>query len=148
LETLNRLQQDQPEAIQILDLDLPEFREVDAKLVRLARDRGLRLLTNDHNLGRIAELQAVRVVNLNELTTALRPPVLPGEELQLRLVQEGREAGQGVGFLDDGTMVVVDGGRRLVGQMANVTVIRLLPTSAGRLVFAVPAQESATSASS
>ena len=147
LETLNRLRQERPEGIEVLDADVPDAREVDAKLIRLARDRQWRLLTNDHNLGRVAGLQSVRVLNLNELATALRPPVLPGEELQLRLVQEGREAGQAVGYLDDGTMVVVDGGRRLVGQTANVTVTRLLPTTAGRLVFAVPTQQTAATAS-
>lgn len=138
LATLDRLREVHPGRVEVLPIDVPEAREVDAKLVRLAKARGLRLLTNDHNLGRVAALQGVTVLNLNLLAGALRPPVLPGEELSLRLVQEGREAGQGVGFLDDGTMVVVDGGRSLVGQTASVTVTRLLPTSAGRLVFAVP----------
>jgi uncharacterized protein YacL len=138
LETLNRLRQDRPEQIVVLDLDVPEAREVDAKLVRLAQARDLRILTNDYNLGRVAELQGVGTLNLNELAGALRPPVLPGEELRLRLVQEGREAGQGVGFLDDGTMVVVDGGKPWVGQQTSVTVTRLLQTGAGRMVFAVP----------
>ena len=147
LVTLNRLRQERPAGIEILDADVPEAREVDAKLVRLARERGMRILTNDHNLGRVADLQGVGVVNLNELAAALRPPVLPGEELRLRLVQEGREAGQGVGFLDDGTMVVVDGGKPFVGQTANVTVTRLLPTGAGRLVFAVPTHAPAAASS-
>ena len=147
LDTLNRLRQDRPEEVEVLDVDVPEAREVDAKLVRLARERGLPILTNDYNLGRVAEVQDVPVLNLNELAAALRPPVLPGEELRLRVVQEGREAGQGVGFLDDGTMVVVDGGRSLVGQQTNVTVTRLLHTGAGRMVFAVPKHEPANAPS-
>jgi len=147
LDTLNRLRQDRPEDVEVLDVDVPEAREVDAKLVRLARERGLRIVTNDYNLGRVAEVQDVSVLNLNELASALRPPVLPGEELRLRVVQEGREAGQGIGFLDDGTMVVVDGGRSLVGQQTNVTVTRLLHTGAGRMVFAVPKHEPANAAS-
>jgi uncharacterized protein YacL len=138
LETLNRLRQEAAITVQIDDADFPDLREVDGKLVRLATQRGWRILTNDFNLGRVAELQGVRVLNLNALAAAVRPPVTPGEELHLRVVQEGREPGQGVGYLDDGTMVVVDGGRSLVGQETSVTVTRLLPTGAGRLVFAVP----------
>ena len=143
LETLNGLRQQGSDTVEVLDVHLPEVREVDGKLIRLARDRGYRVLTNDFNLGRVAQLQNIRVLNLNELAGALRPPVLPGEDLQLLLVQEGREAGQGVGFLDDGTMVVVDGGRPLVGSETSVTVTRLLQTGAGRMVFAVPKPVSA-----
>ena len=147
LDTLNRLRRERPEEVAVLEVDVPDVREVDAKLVRLARERGHRILSNDANLGRVARLQDVPVLNLNELAGALRPPVLPGEELHLRLVQEGREAGQGVGFLDDGTMVVVDGGRPWVGQEASVTVTRLLHTGAGRMVFAVPKQAPAGASS-
>ena len=136
LDTLNRLRQDTPEKIEIVDADIPAEREVDSKLVYLANKRGVRILTNDYNLHRVAELQGVQVLNLNNLTSALRPMVLPGEELRLKVVQEGREAGQGVGFLDDGTMVVVDGGKRLIGTQTQVTVTRLLQTGAGRMVFA------------
>ncbi|MEA2528490.1 MAG: hypothetical protein QOG89_134 [Thermomicrobiales bacterium] len=138
LDTLNRLRQDAPDRIEILDTLVPEEREVDAKLVHLAKERGVRVLTNDYNLNRVAELQGVGVLNLNSLTNALRPMVLPGEEIKLKVVQEGREAGQGVGFLDDGTMVVVDGGKTLVGTQTQVTVTRLLQTGAGRMVFATP----------
>ena len=138
LETLSRLRTDRPDKVQIVDDLIPEEREVDAKLVRLAKMRGCRILTNDFNLNRVAQLQDVVVLNLNELTNALRPMVVPGEEISLIVVQEGREAGQGVGFLDDGTMVVVDGGRPLVGQQTAVTVTRLLQTGTGRMVFATP----------
>jgi uncharacterized protein YacL len=139
LDTLNRLRQDTPDRIEIIDIEIPAEREVDSKLVYLAKERGIRILTNDYNLHRVAELQGVQVLNLNNLTNALRPMVLPGEELRLKVVQEGREAGQGVGFLDDGTMVVVDGGKRLIGTQTQVTVTRLLQTGAGRMVFATPA---------
>jgi uncharacterized protein YacL len=143
LDTLNRLRQDDPDrlsTIEIAPVDLGPAppKEVDAKLVRVAKLRGLRILTNDYNLDRVARIEGVRVLNLHELAGALRPPVVPGEELNLKLIQEGREAGQAVGFLADGTMVVVDGGRPLVGQQASVTVTRLLQTGAGRMVFAVP----------
>jgi uncharacterized protein YacL len=138
LDALNRLRQDAPERIEVLDTVVPEEREVDAKLVHLAKERGIRVLTNDYNLNRVAQVQGVEVLNLNSLTNALRPMVLPGEEIKLKVVQEGREAGQGVGFLDDGTMVVVDGGKPLVGTQTQVTVTRLLQTGAGRMVFATP----------
>jgi uncharacterized protein YacL len=136
LDTLNRLRQEAEDRIEVLDTLVPEEREVDAKLVHLAKERGVRILTNDYNLNRVAQVQGVDVLNLNSLTNALRPIVLPGEEIKLKVVQEGREAGQGVGFLDDGTMVVVDGGRSLVGSQIQVTVTRLLQTGAGRMVFA------------
>ncbi len=140
LDTLKRLQQDRPQQVDILDVDVDPAvaREVDAKLVRLAKDRGLKILTNDYNLNRVAQIQGTAVLNLNELANALRPPVLPGEELILKVIQEGREADQGVGFLEDGTMVVVDGGRDCVGQQTSVTVTRLLQTGTGRMVFAIP----------
>jgi uncharacterized protein YacL len=138
LETLNELRAERPEQVVILDELVPEEREVDAKLVKLAKRRGARIITNDVNLNRVAQLQDVKVLNLNELTNALRPLVLPGDEISLKVVQEGREIGQGVGFLDDGTMVVVDGGRGLVGHQTPVVVTRLLQTGAGRMVFASP----------
>jgi uncharacterized protein YacL len=138
LDSMNRLRADYPAMVEVVDDLVPEEREVDAKLVRLARSRRASILTNDFNLNKVARLQDVRVLNLNELTGALRPLVLPGEELSLKVVQEGREAGQGVGFLDDGTMVVVDGGRTLVGSQVAVTVTRMLQTGAGRMVFATP----------
>jgi uncharacterized protein YacL len=143
LDALNRLRQEAPDRfgeLEVVDADFGGAppREVDAKLVSLAKRRGLKILTNDYNLARVAQIQGVTILNLHELTGALRPPVLPGEELSLRLVQEGREPGQAIGFLDDGTMVVVDGGRGMVGQQANVTVTRLHQTGAGRMVFAVP----------
>ncbi len=138
LDALTKLQLELDPPPIVIDEQVPEEREVDAKLVRLARTMNLKILTNDYNLNKVAQLQGVLVLNLNELQGALRPPVLPGEELSLKIIQEGREAGQGVGFLDDGTMVVIDGGKLLVGKQTSVTVTRLLQTGAGRLIFATP----------
>ena len=112
LEILARMQKDSPTPIEIVDEPVPEVAEVDAKLVALARVRSKAILTNDYNLNRVAELQGVRVLNVNSLANAVKPAVLPGEELRVRVIQEGKEAGQGVGFLDDGTMIVVEGGSR------------------------------------
>jgi uncharacterized protein YacL len=136
LETLTSLRADYEARIEIVDSMVTEEREVDAKLIRLAADRRAILLTNDFNLSKVAEMQGVEVFNLNLLSNALRPIVNPGQQITLKLVQEGRESGQGVGFLDDGTMVVVDGGKTLVGSVIPVTVTRLLQTGAGRMVFA------------
>jgi uncharacterized protein YacL len=138
LDTLARMQQELDPPPVVIDDQVPEEREVDAKLVRLAKRRGLKILTNDYNLNKVAQLQGVTVLNLNELQGALRPAVLPGEEINLKVIQEGREAGQGVGFLEDGTMVVIDGGKILVGTQSKVTVTRLLQTGTGRMIFATP----------
>ena len=99
---------------------MPDVAEVDAKLVALARVRSKAILTNDYNLNRVAELQGVRVLNINSLANAVKPAVLPGEELRVRVIQEGKEAGQGVGFLDDGTMIVVEGGVRYIDKDLDV----------------------------
>jgi uncharacterized protein YacL len=138
LEVLNQLRQDSKLPLQILDVDGRDRTEVDVRLVSLARDMGAAILTTDFNLNRVAELQGVRVLNLNALANAVKPLVLSGEEMSVRVIQEGREAGQGVGFLDDGTMVVVEGGKRHINTHLDVTVIRILPTTAGRIIFAQP----------
>ena len=138
LEILNRMQKDSTTPIEILDEDVPEVAEVDAKLVALARVRSKAILTNDFNLNRVAELQGVRVLNINSLANAVKPAVLPGEELRVRVIQEGKEPGQGVGFLDDGTMIVVEGGVRYIDKDLDVAVTRVLQTVAGRMIFAQP----------
>jgi uncharacterized protein YacL len=138
LEILNRMQKDSTTPIEILDEDVPEVTEVDAKLVALARVRSKAILTNDFNLNRVAELQGVRVLNINSLANAVKPAVLPGEELRVRVIQEGKEPGQGVGFLDDGTMIVVEGGVRYIDKDLDVAVTRVLQTVAGRMIFAQP----------
>jgi uncharacterized protein YacL len=121
--------------LSILDTDYADVRGADAKLVRLAQERHGAVVTTDHNLHRVAVLQGVPVLDVAELAGALRAPVVPGESLTVEVVQAGRERGQGVGFLDDGTMVVVEGGRDRLGARAAVEVTRVLPTAAGRIVF-------------
>jgi len=125
--------------VRLDDRDVPAAREVDRKLVELARAIGGRLVTTDYNLARVAELSGIGVLNVNDLASALRPAALPGETLQLLVVREGKEAGQGVAYLADGTMVVVDHGRKLIGQTVDVTVTSVLQTAAGRMIFGRPA---------
>jgi uncharacterized protein YacL len=138
LEILNRMQKEPGTPVEIVEDDVPDVAEVDAKLVALALARSRVVLTNDFNLNRVAELQGVRVMNINSLANAVKPAVLPGEELRVRVIQEGKEAGQGVGFLDDGTMIVVEGGARHIDRELDVSVTRVLQTVAGRMIFAQP----------
>jgi uncharacterized protein YacL len=138
LEILARMQKEPATPVEIVEDAVPSETEVDAKLVALARSRSRVILTNDFNLNRVAELQGVRVMNINSLANAVKPAVLPGEELRVRVIQEGKEAGQGVGFLDDGTMIVVEGGARHIDKDLDVAVTRVLQTVAGRMIFAQP----------
>ena len=138
LEILARMQKDPTTPVEIVEADIPDENEVDAKLVALARSRSRVILTNDFNLNRVAELQGVRVMNINSLANAVKPAVLPGEELRVRVIQEGKEAGQGVGFLDDGTMIVIEGGARHIDKDLDVSVTRVLQTVAGRMIFGQP----------
>ena len=138
LEILSRMQREARTPVEIVADEMPGVTEVDARLVELAKRRSRVVLTNDFNLNRVAELQGVRVMNINSLANAVKPAVLPGEELRVRVIQEGKEAGQGVGFLDDGTMVVVEGGARLIDMDLDVSVTRVLQTVAGRMIFAQP----------
>jgi uncharacterized protein YacL len=142
LEILNRMQKEPGTPVEIVEDTVPSESEVDAKLVALARARSGVILTNDFNLNRVAELQGVRVMNINSLANAVKPAVLPGEELRVRVIQEGKEAGQGVGFLDDGTMIVVEGGARHIDKDLDVAVTRVLQTVAGRMIFAQPRLDS------
>lgn len=127
--------------VRISEEDFAEPREVDAKLVKLAKMIGARILTNDFNLNKIAELQGVQVLNINELANALKPVVLPGEVMEARVIKEGKEYNQGVAYLDDGTMVVVEQGRGMIGQTVRVLVTSVLQTAAGRMIFAKPEAE-------
>jgi uncharacterized protein YacL len=136
LEILARLQKDGPTPVEIVTDDPTEAGDVDSKLVVLARARGAAILTNDFNLNRVADLQSIRVLNINSLANALKPALLPGDKLRIKILTEGKEAGQGVGYLDDGTMIVVEGGARLVGNELDVLVTRALQTVMGRMVFA------------
>ena len=136
LEILGRLQKEGPTPVEIVSDDPAEAGDVDAKLVALAKTRGAAILTNDFNLNRVADLQSIRVLNINSLANALKPALLPGDTLRIKIITEGKEAGQGVGYLDDGTMIVVEGGSRLVGSELDVLVTRVLQTVMGRMVFA------------
>jgi len=138
LDMLNKLQKESIFPIRITDLDVEDVHEVDDKLVRLGKNLRCPIVTNDYNLNRVAELQGVRVLNINELANAVRAVVLPGETMRVRIVQEGKELGQGVAYLDDGTMVVVDNGRRAIGNTIDVVVTRMLQTNQGRMIFAAP----------
>jgi uncharacterized protein YacL len=136
LDMLNRIQRNQKVEVKIHDGDFPEEQGVDSKLVRLARNLNAKLFTNDHNLGKIAELQSVAYINLHEIAKSLKPVILPGERLQLKIAREGKDKGQGVGYLPDGTMVVVNRAHDRVGEQVEVTVQSLLQTGAGVIVFA------------
>jgi len=136
LDILTKMQKDDKIPLEFSEMDRPDIQEVDSKLVKLAQERRCSILTNDYNLNRVAELQGVQVLNINELANAVKTVVLPGEAIELRIIQEGKEPGQGVGYLDDGTMVVIEDGRRHINKMVQVTVTRVLQTVAGRMIFA------------
>lgn len=138
LDILNRLQKESRVPVHIIDLDAEDVREVDDKLVMLAKKLRCSVLTNDYNLNRVAELQGVQVLNINELANAVRAIFLPGETMSVQVIQEGKELGQGVGYLDDGTMVVVEEGRRYIDRTVEVVVTKVLQTAAGRMIFARP----------
>jgi uncharacterized protein YacL len=146
LEILQRLQKEPAVTVDITDADAESIHEVDAKLVKLARQWHCPIITNDFNLNRVAELQGVKVLNINELAHAVKPILLPGEEMSIKIMQDGKEIGQGVGYLDDGTMIVVEGGKQFMGSTVDVTVTRVLQTVAGRMIFAHPKQTAANSA--
>lgn len=136
LDVLQKLQKMSNITIKIIDEDLPKIREVDSKLVALARLLGGKIITNDFNLSKVAQLQGVTVLNFNELANSLKPIVLPGESLNIFIVKEGKELNQGVGYLDDGTMVVVDHASRLINKNIKAVVTSVLQTTAGRMIFA------------
>ena len=136
LDILKRIQNQAKVQIHITEEDFPRIKEVDAKLVALAKKRDAQILTNDFNLNKVADLQGVGVLNLNQLAEAMKPLVLPGETLDVLVSKEGKEPMQGIAYLDDGTMVVIDHGRHLVGETAKVTVTSVLQTTAGRMIFA------------
>jgi uncharacterized protein YacL len=138
MEVLSQLQKQSIIPVRLTDIDVEGVREVDDKLVILARQLRCPILTNDYNLNRIAELQGVSILNVNELANAVKSALLPGEILNVRVIQEGKEAAQGVGYMDDGTMVVVEGGRGYLNQEIPVMVTKVLQTAAGRMIFARP----------
>jgi uncharacterized protein YacL len=136
LDMLHRLQNESITPVRITDMDIEGVREVDDKLVLLAKRLHCPIVTNDYNLNRVAELQGVRVLNINELANAVKALLLPGESLAVKVVQQGKEVGQGVGYLDDGTMVVVEDGKPYISQDVEVIVTKVLQTAAGRMLFA------------
>ena len=139
LDVLAGIQKDQSARVEIVEARAAPGQEVDSLLLRLARERGAKVITTDYNLNKVAGLQGVQVLNVNELANALKPILLPGEEITVRVVREGKEPGQGVAYLDDGTMIVIDGGRRFQGEEVCVEVTSTLQTAAGRMIFARPA---------
>jgi uncharacterized protein YacL len=135
LDILNKMQKDQGVKVKISDMDFPEIPEVDAKLVKLAKVMKAKVVTNDFNLNKVAEFHGVPVLNINQLSNALKPIVLPGEDMKISLVKEGKDASQAIGYLDDGTMVVVENGRRRLNHDVDVVVTSVLQTTAGRMIF-------------
>lgn len=136
LDILNKIQKNSDIDVKIEEADFPEIQDVDAKLVKLAKVLGAKIFTNDFNLNKIAQLQGVVVLNVNELANALKPVVLPGEVLEAKIVKEGKEFNQGIAYLEDGTMIVADNTRNLIGHTVRVLVTSVLQTSAGRMIFA------------
>jgi len=136
LDVLNLMQKELEIPIKVTETDYEDIDEVDAKLIKLAYEMNGVVVTNDYNLNKVAGVQRVPVFNINELANAMKPVVLPGEEMEVNVIKEGKESGQGVAYLDDGTMIVVDGGKKCVGENINVVVTSVLQTSAGRMIFA------------
>lgn len=138
LDILNLIRKDLDIPVQIYEKDYDDIAEVDSKLVRLAQELKGYVITNDYNLNKVAEFQGVTVLNINELANAVKPVVLPGEEMVVQVIKDGKESGQGIGYLDDGTMIVIDGGKKFIGQTIGVVVTSVLQTAAGRMIFAKP----------
>src|SRR5690625_304573 len=138
LDILNRIQKDLPVEVEIYEGDFEDIPEVDSKLIRLAKEMDGVLVTNDYNLNKVSDLQGVRVLNINDLANAVKPVVLPGEELVVQVIKDGKEEKQGIAYLDDGTMIVVEEGKDYIGKSIEVLITSVLQTSAGRMIFAKP----------
>jgi len=135
LDILHKIQKMADVKVEFVERDFPDVREVDGKLIQLGKALSAKIITNDYNLNKVAELQGVTVLNINELANAIKPVVLPGEIMRVHVMKEGKEYGQGVAYLDDGTMVVVDDASRVIGQNVEVSVTSVLQTTAGRMIF-------------
>jgi uncharacterized protein YacL len=135
LDVLDQLQKSSRVSVVITELDFPEIKDVDSKLIELAKHMDAKIITNDFNLNKVAQLQGVAVLNINELANALKPVVLPGEMINVFILKEGKEKDQGVAYLDDGTMVVVDNSRKMIGQNVEITVTSVLQTTVGKMIF-------------
>jgi len=138
LDILNKIQKELDIPVRIYEGDFEDISEVDSKLVKLAKVLHGKIVTNDFNLNKVCELQGVPVLNINELANAVKPVVLPGEEMHAQIIKDGKEAGQGIAYLDDGTMIVVENGKRYIGENVEVLVTSVLQTAAGRMIFAKP----------
>jgi uncharacterized protein YacL len=136
LDILYKIQKELTIEVQISEKDFVDISEVDSKLLKLAQALNGKVITNDYNLNKVAEFQGVPVLNINELANAIKPVVLPGEEMKIQIVKDGKESGQGIAYLDDGTMIVVEGGRKFIGEEIDVVVTSVLQTAAGRMIFA------------
>lgn len=136
LDVLHRLQKQTFVRVKIVDYDFPKLKDVDTKLIALAKRLGGKIITNDYNLNKVAELQGIEVLNINQLAASMRPAMLPGEQINTKILREGKEYGQGIGYLDDGTMVVVDDAKKNLGKSVDVVVTSVLQTTSGRMIFA------------
>lgn len=136
LDILNLIQKELDINVEICEKNFENIQEVDSKLLKLAQALGGKVITNDFNLNKVAEFQGVSVLNINELANAVKPIVIPGEDMHIQIIKDGKETGQGVAYLDDGTMIVVEGGKKFVGDIVDVTVTSVLQTAAGRMIFA------------
>ncbi len=141
LDVLNKIKKSELVNVKVHDLDFPEIHTVDAKLVKMAQELNAKIFTNDFNLNKVAELQGINVLNINALANALKPVVMPGEMMNVKVLKEGKEENQGVAYLDDGTMVVVDNGRKFIGQQVSAVITSVLQTQAGRMIFAKASDE-------
>ncbi|MGB7605525.1 MAG: PIN/TRAM domain-containing protein [Lutisporaceae bacterium] len=138
LDILNKIQNELDISVEIIEKDFAELSEVDTKLLKLAQVMSGSVITNDYNLNKVAEFQRVSVLNINELANAVKPVVLPGEEMVVQVIKDGKESGQGLAYLDDGTMIVVDSGKKYIGETIGVIVTSVLQTAAGRMIFVKP----------
>ena len=132
---MDHLQKSSQVSVVISEVDFPEVQDVDSKLIELAKHQDAKIITNDFNLSKIAKLQGIQILNINELANAMKPVVLPGESIRVFILKEGKEKDQGVAYLDDGTMVVVDNSRKMIGQTVSVTVTSVLQTTVGKMIF-------------
>jgi len=141
LDVLHHLQKQTYVQVKIVDYDFPKLRDVDTKLIALAKRLTGKVITNEYNLNKVAELQGIEVLNINQLAAAVKPAVLPGELMNIKVLKEGKEYGQGIGYLEDGTMVVVDEAKKLLGKTVDVVVTSVLQTTSGRMIFAKPKEQ-------
>ncbi|WP_333887961.1 PIN/TRAM domain-containing protein [Clostridium sp.] len=141
LDILNKIQKELNIDVQIYEKDFPNIVEVDSKLLKLSQVLNGKVVTNDYNLNKVAEFQGVPVLNINELANAVKPVVLPGEEMNVQIIKDGKESGQGIAYLDDGTMIVIEGGKKSIGETKDVVVTSVLQTAAGRMIFAKQKEE-------